>query len=229
MDEARSEQVGSTQIDLSALTAHFKSVNIRGGAGGSLSFSQGDGDRVEGPPQALRPTFRSDYAPADVTYGSSTCGPVAGEHQHVPTAETGPDHVRQTTAVVTEAEAKTVRIAKILRLMRDNDSRTEEHLRALEMLMNPPTVAPVVDSAAPMFFLDGSLAYDEELGRLQEARRKASGSAKRMGEMEGDSFTANLFDRQTGQTVSALEARWNPECGNRGELEARIGAIISEP
>ena len=53
MDEAKSVQVGSTQIDLSALTAHFKSVNIRGGAGGSVSFSQGDGDRVEGPPQLL--------------------------------------------------------------------------------------------------------------------------------------------------------------------------------
>ena len=84
MDEAKSVQVGSTQIDLSALTAHFKSVNIRGGAEGSVPFSQGDGDRVEGPPQALRPTVRSDYAPAVVTYGSSIYGPVAGEHQQVP-------------------------------------------------------------------------------------------------------------------------------------------------
>ena len=46
-------------------------------------------------------------------------------------------------------------------------------------------------------------------------------------EMEGEHFTAQLFDRQTGQTVSALDARWNPEYGNRGELEARIGSIIS--
>ena len=65
------------------------------------------------------------------------------------------------------------------------------------------------------------------MGRLQEARRKASRTAEMMREMESDSFTANLFDRQTGQTVSALDARWNPEYGNRGELEARIGAIIS--
>ena len=46
-------------------------------------------------------------------------------------------------------------------------------------------------------------------------------------EMEGEHFTAQLFDRQTDQTVSALDARWNPEYGNRGELEARIGSIIS--
>ena len=45
--------------------------------------------------------------------------------------------------------------------------------------------------------------------------------------MEGEHLTAQLFDRQTGQTVSALDARWNPEYGNRGELEARIGSIIS--
>ena len=93
--------------------------------------------------------------------------------------------------------------------------------------MNPPTVAPVVDNATPMFFPDGSLAYDEELGRLQQACRKASGNAEMMREMEGDYFTANLFDRQTGQIVSASDARWNPEYGNTGELEVRIGAIIS--
>ena len=48
-----------------------------------------------------------------------------------------------------------------------------------------------------------------------------------MREMEGEHFTAQLFDRQTGQTVSALDARWNPEYGNRGELEARVANIIS--
>ena len=57
MAEAMSVQVGSAQIDLSALTTHFRSVNIRGGAERSVSFSHGDGDRVEGPLQALRPTF----------------------------------------------------------------------------------------------------------------------------------------------------------------------------
>ena len=31
--------------------------------------------------------------------------------------------------------------------------------------MDPPTVAPIVENATPMFFPDGNLAYDEELGR----------------------------------------------------------------
>ena len=68
-------------------------------------------------------------------------------------------------------------------MMREDDTRTEEHSRALEMLMNPPTTASVVDIATPMFFPDGNLAYDEELARLQEARRKASGNAEMMREM----------------------------------------------
>ena len=54
--------------------------------------------------------------------------------------------------------------------------------------MNPPTAAPVVDQATPMFFPDGNLAYDEELGRLQEARRKASENSEMMREMEGEHF-----------------------------------------
>ena len=178
-------------------------------------------------PPSLRPTFRSEYPPAETTFGSSTYGPVAGELQQVSTAETGPDFVHQTTAVVSEAEAKTVRVAKILRMMRDDDTRTEEHSRALDMLINPPTTASVVDNAIPMLFPDCNLAYDEELARLQVVRRKASANAEMMREMESDSFTANLFDRQTGQIVSALDALWNPEYGNRGELESRFGAIIS--
>ena len=73
--------------------------------------------------------------------------------------------------------------------------------------MNPPTTAPLVDNATPMLFPDGNLAYDndEELSHLQEARRKASGNAEMMREIESDSFTANLLDRQTGRTVSASE------------------------
>ena len=111
--------------------------------------------------------------------------------------------------------------------MKEHDSKVEEHPRALEQLLSPPTVAPLVENATPMFFLDGSLAYDEEVGRLQDGRRKASGNSEMMREMEGERFTALLFDRQTGNTISALDARWNPEYGNRAELEARVGAIIS--
>ena len=108
--------------------------------------------------------------------------------------------------------------------MRDNDSPTEEHSRALEMLMNPPTVAPVVDNATQMFFPDCSLAYDEELGRLHEARRKASGNAEMMREMEGDYFSVKLFDQQTGQTVSALDARCQPG----GALSMATGSLRLE-
>ena len=36
-----------------------------------------------------------------------------------------------------------------------------------------------------------------------------------------------LVNRDTGEPVSAIDARWWPEFGNRGELEAKIGAIVS--
>ena len=36
-----------------------------------------------------------------------------------------------------------------------------------------------------------------------------------------------LFDRYSGNVISAMDARWVPEYGNRGELEAMIGAVIS--
>ena len=181
------------------------------GAAASIALSHDEVEHGDGIPHAQRPEFRSDYAP-------STYGPVAGEHPQTPTAETGPGHIPYQSPDVSEAEVKLIRISKI---------QVEEHFKALEALMNPPTAAPVVDQATPMFFPDGNLAYDEELGRLQEARRKASGNSEMMREMEGEHFIAQLFDRQTGQTVSALDARWSPEYGNRGELEARIGSIIS--
>ena len=131
-----------------------------------------------------------------------------------------------------EAFKRCVRLTSLTpRFEHDGFLRRSEVARALEMLMNPPTIAPLADMAT-VDVLSGrqlNLAYDEELGQghLQDARRKASGNAEMMREMESDSFTANLFDRQTGQIVSALDARWNPEYGNGGELEARIGAIIS--
>ena len=216
-----------TQIDLSALTARFKNVSLRTGAAASIALSHDEVEHGDGIPHAQQPEFRSDYAPGEVTYGSTTYGPVAGQHQQTPTAETGPDRIPYQSPDVSEAEVKLIRISKILRLMKEHDEKVEEHSKALEALMNPPTAAPVVDQATPMFFPDGNLAYDEELGRLQEARRKASGNSEMMRKMEGEHFTAQLFGRQTGQTVSALDARWNPEYGNRGELEARIGSIIS--
>ena len=49
VDEAKSVKVGVTEIDLRALKAHFKSVNLRGGAEGSVDFSQGEGERTDGP------------------------------------------------------------------------------------------------------------------------------------------------------------------------------------
>ena len=61
--------------------------------------------------------------------------------------------------MVTEAEAKTVRIAKILRLMRDNDSRTEEMMREMEgdyftanLLIGKP------DKLSPCWMLGGTLS-----------------------------------------------------------------------
>ena len=90
--------------------------------------------------------------------GSTTYGPVAGEHQQTPTAETGPDRIPYQSPDVSEAEVKLIRISKILRLMKEHDEKVEEHSRALEALMNPPTAAPVVDQATPMFFPDGNLA-----------------------------------------------------------------------
>ena len=66
MEETQSVRGGSTQIDLTALTAHFKNVSVRSGAAASVSFSQ-DEVRASGLlsevtmlrvrlPTALRPT-----------------------------------------------------------------------------------------------------------------------------------------------------------------------------
>ena len=183
MEGDRSINIRGTQINLSALTEHFKNVSVRTGAAASIALSNDEVDHGDGIPHAQRPEFRSDYAPDKATQGSSTYGPVAGEHQQTPTAETGPGHIPYQSPDVSEAEVKTIRVAKILSLMKEHDEKVEEHSKALEALMNPQTVAPVVDQATPMFFPDGNLAYDEELGRLQEARRKASGNSEMMREM----------------------------------------------
>ena len=164
MEGSHSVKIRNTQIDLPASTAHFRNVSVRTGAAASIALLHDDVEHGDGLPHAQRPEFRSDYAPGEVTYGSTTYGPVAVEHQQTPTAETGPDRIPYQSPDASEAEVKMIRISKLIRLMKEHDDRVEEHSKALEALMNPPTTAPVVDHATPMFFPDGNLAYDEEKG-----------------------------------------------------------------
>ena len=63
MEGGRSVKIRVTQIDLSALTAHFKNVSLRTGAAASIALSHEEVEPGDGIPHAQRPEFRSDYAP----------------------------------------------------------------------------------------------------------------------------------------------------------------------
>ena len=62
MEGGRSVKIRDTQIDLSALTAHFTNVSLRTGAAASIALSHDEVEHGDGIPHAQRPEFRSDYA-----------------------------------------------------------------------------------------------------------------------------------------------------------------------
>ena len=56
MEDDRSVNIRGTQIDLSALTAHFKNVSVRTGAAASIALSHDEVEHGDGIPHAQRHT-----------------------------------------------------------------------------------------------------------------------------------------------------------------------------
>ncbi|CAE7815318.1 unnamed protein product [Symbiodinium sp. CCMP2456] len=77
------------------------------------------------------------------------------------------------------------------------------------------------------FYPPGELAYDAIAERLTTSRRREDANSTMIREMQSGAFIPCLFNRYDGQAVSALDARWAPEFGNRGEIESSLGATIS--
>ncbi|CAE7775567.1 unnamed protein product [Symbiodinium sp. CCMP2592] len=88
-----------------------------------------------------------------------------------------------------------------------------EHLRSiadgLARVMDPNINDDNVFQGA--MYPPGDYALDAVTNRLAQGRRGVESNSNLIREM----------------TVSAIDARWTPEYGNRGELEAKVGAIIS--
>ena len=68
---------------------------------------------------------------------------------------------------------------------------------------------------------------DAATERLSSDKNRADGNLQMMREMESTAYVATLFDRYSGNVISAMDSRLVPEYGNRGELEAATGAVIS--
>ena len=69
---------------------------------------------------------------------------------------------------------------------------------------------------------------DEDEPILTERGDEGTDAAREIAAESGEEEIVHAeLDRQTGQTISALDAIWNPEYGSREELEACIGGIIS--
>ncbi|CAE6936887.1 GIP [Symbiodinium sp. CCMP2592] len=104
-----------------------------------------------------------------------------------------------------------------------------EHLRSiadgLAKIMDPNMSDDNVFQGA--MYPPGDYALDAVTNRLAQGRRRVESNSNLIREMASDRFTPVLINRDTGETVSAIDARWTPEYGNRGELEAKVGAIIS--
>ncbi|CAE6963895.1 GABBR2 [Symbiodinium sp. CCMP2592] len=104
-----------------------------------------------------------------------------------------------------------------------------EHLRSiadrLARIMDPNISDDNVFQGA--MYPPGDYALDAVTNRLAQGRRRVESNSNLIREMASDRFTPVLINRDTGETVSAIDARWTPEYGNRGELEAKVGAIIS--
>ncbi|CAE7710265.1 GABBR2, partial [Symbiodinium sp. CCMP2592] len=104
-----------------------------------------------------------------------------------------------------------------------------EHLRSiadgLAKVLDPNMSDDNVFQGA--LYPPGDYALDAVTNRLAQGRRRVESNSNLIREMASDRFTPVLVNRDTGETVSAIDARWTPEYGNRGELEAKVGAIIS--
>ena len=139
-----------------------------------------------------------------------------------PTAIAGTAHEDRSGVTYTEAREAT---AAMIRKMVKETTDAER----IEALSNVVVDKPATESGArpSSFYPDGQLSVDAATERLSEHKKRADSNSQMMREMESTAYVATLFDRYSGNVISAMDARWVPEYGNRGELEAAIGAVIS--
>ena len=159
------------------------------------------------PPTTKKPgTTLDGYAPA----GPAAEGRPRYVHfaEYMSEAETRRQQAAELKAFIMEKVegAETGRDAEYVR----------EIARSLSTIADPSTMSDSVREG--VLYPPGDLAVDPHTGRLASGRRRIESNSALIREMaSGD----------TGEPVSAIDARWWPEYGNRGELEAKIGAIVS--
>ena len=141
-----------------------------------------------------------------------------------PTAIAGRGTAHEDRRGVTYTEAREATAAMIRKLVKETTDAER-----IEALSNVAVDKPATETGArpSSFYPDGQLSVDAATERLSEQKKRADSNSQMMREMESTAYVATLFDRYSGNVISAMDARWVPEYGNRGELEAAIGAVIS--
>ncbi|CAE7217069.1 unnamed protein product [Symbiodinium sp. CCMP2592] len=159
--------------------------------------------------------------------------PIGGEGAAGPTTENRQSYAHYESQV-SEAEARREQAAKMKAHIAEvakgaTGVENAEHLRSiadgLDRIMDPNISDDNVFQGA--MYPPGDYALDAVTNRLAQGRRRVESNSNLIREMASDRFTPVLINRDTGETESAIDARWTPEYGNRGELEAKVGAIIS--
>ncbi|CAE7806513.1 JNK [Symbiodinium sp. CCMP2592] len=159
--------------------------------------------------------------------------PVGGEEAAGPTADNRQAYAHFESQV-SEAEARREQAAAMKAHIAEVAKgaagvENAEHLRSiadgLAKVLDPNMSDDNVFQGA--LYPPGDYALDAVTNRLAQGRRRVESNSNLIREMASDRFTPVLINRDTGETVSAIDARWTPEYGNRGELEAKVGAIIS--
>ncbi|CAE7490394.1 GABBR2 [Symbiodinium sp. CCMP2592] len=155
--------------------------------------------------------------------------PMGGEEATGPSTE-GRQQYAHFASYVSEAEARREQAAQMKAHIAEKAKgatgvESAEHLRTiadgLAKVMDPNMNDDNVFQGS--MYPPGDYALDAVTNR----RRRVESNSTLIREMASDRFTPVLINRDTGETVSAIDARWTPEYGNRGELEAKVGAIIS--
>ncbi|CAE7764640.1 GABBR2 [Symbiodinium sp. CCMP2592] len=156
--------------------------------------------------------------------------PMGGEEATGPSTE-GRQQYARFASYVSEAEARREHAAQMKAHIAEKAKGATgvegaEHLRTIADGL-AKVVDPNIDVFQGAMYPPGDYALDAVTNRLAQGRRRVESNSTLIREMASDRFTPVLINRDTGETVSAIDARWTPEYGNRGELEAKVGAIIS--
>ena len=173
------------------------------------------------PRQTLRPQRVADR----IQFGPlNQSDPRFAQYSPQPTAIAGRGTAHDDRTGVTYGEARVATAALVRKLMKETDDAER-----LEALTNVLLDKPATESGArpSTFYPDGDLSVDAATECLSARKKRADSNSQMMREMESTAYVATLFDRYSGNVISAMDARWVPEYGNRGELEAAIGAVIS--